>query len=122
MQANWNKQRLIKLWIKRKQEIERQLIKDHITTDKEFYPYALRLFHEVGPLWLQSFQDDYPQEAFNHFNLKTWLEKNINAYKTAGKSKEALAWVQMYNYFLTLLEMDIIPRDPYQPIKEPHSI
>lgn len=121
MRDNLNKRRLLKVWTRRKKEIDRQLIKENITNDEQFKPYINQLFMEIGPLWFQAFRFDHPSQEYNHWNLKCWIEENENDCRKKGDSKKALIWVQMYNYFITLLEMELIPRNPYEPIRIAHS-
>lgn len=121
MRVNFAKMKLIRLWQKRKKEIDLQLMKNNVTSDEQFHPIAKRFFQEIGPLWYKSFRIDHPHDEYNHWNLKCWIEKNEYLCRQHGKPKDAQAWIQMYNYFVTLLELKLIPRDPYEPINIAHS-
>jgi hypothetical protein len=51
MRINLAKHKLVKVWMKKKKEIDQQIIKENITTDEQFEPYINQLFEEIGPLW-----------------------------------------------------------------------
>jgi hypothetical protein len=121
MKINLAKHKLVKVWMKRKTEIDRKIIKENVATDEQFEPYIVQLFTEIGPLWFQAFRFDHPDQEYNHWNLKCWIEENEHECRQKGDTNKALIWVQMYNYFITLLEMELIPRDPYEPINIAHS-
>lgn len=111
------KRRLVKHWMKRKVEIDRQIIREGITTDEQFAPILFRLWDEIGPMWEEAFRGDHPDKVYHVRNLKEWLEANKEACRKRGNTREALAWVQMFNFFVSLLQFERIPRDPEEPIR-----
>jgi hypothetical protein len=112
--AKW---RLVKHWMKRKAEIDRQILHQGITTDEQFAPILHQLWDEIGPMWEEAFRAEHPDKVFHHRNLKDWIEANEAACRKKGNTREALAWVQMYNFFINMLDMELIPRDPEEPIR-----
>jgi hypothetical protein len=109
--------RLVKHWMKRKAEIDRQILREGISTDEQFTPILFRLWDEIGPMWEEAFRADHPNKVYHHRNLKDWIEVNEAACRKMGNTREALAWVQMYNFFINMLDQGLIPRDPEEPIR-----
>lgn len=91
MRINLDKHMLVKVWMKKKKEIDQQIIKENITTDEQIEHYINQLFAEIGPLWFRAFRFDHPDQEYNHWNLKWWLEENETDCRQRSKSKEALA-------------------------------
>jgi hypothetical protein len=107
--SSLTKKRIVLNWHKDKERIQRKLYKDDVDCDTQFLLCLADYYHEIKPILLQSYREEYPEEPPTPTKLKEWMEDCAIASSVLGHKKARNVWLEIIRVFEWLMEANLIP-------------